>query len=383
MRRSYGTAATLATLTAALMALPNGAPAAEPIRLRIEGGHQQWVVVSRPDLKDGQGEHAFDTAIVDQKHNSEIWFTGETLLTSGLTVGLTVQLEANTAADQIDESFLFLKSEPSGMLQIGDTDNAAYKLAVTAPSGGITINDGDLVGIEAFPLPAGFDGTNTTIDSTPLSLTDDDSGKFSFYSPRYAGLQIGLSYIPQFEAGGDNNNSLATVNGNGRIKHGFAAALNYTSVVADDATLDVSLGWLRGETPPGEGASDVWGVSAGVLVSWGSLEIGGSVAYANGDAPAGRSLDGHAYDLGIAYTTGPYRVGLTYIKGVSAGSRADGARQYLDQVSLSGTYALGPGVDVVAGLFAFDADGEKDVAGAGEVASASGIGFASGLKIRF
>ena len=383
MRRSYRTAATLAALTAALAAPAGEAQAAGPIRLQIEGGHQQWVVVSRPELKNGQGEHAFDTAPVDQKHNSEVWFTGETLLSSGLTVGLTVQLEANTASDQIDESFLFLKSEPSGMLQLGDTDNAAYKMAVTAPSGGITINDGDLVGIEAFPLPAGFDGTNTTIDSTPLSLTDDDSGKVSFYSPRYAGLQVGLSYIPQFEAGGDNNNSIARVNGNGRITNGFAAAVNYTSAVADDAKLDLSLGWLSGETPPAEGTSDVWGVSAGVLVTWGELEIGGSVAYANGDAPVGRSLDGHAYDLGIAYTTGPYRVGLTYIKGVSAGSRADSARQYLDQVSLSGTFRVGPGVDLVAGLFAFDADGEKDVAGAGEVASSRGIGFASGLKLRF
>jgi predicted porin len=382
MRRSYATAATVVTLATALGAPPGRAQAAEPIRLHIEGGHQQWVVVTRPELKDGAGQRPFDTATVDQKHNSEIWFTGETLLTSGLTVGLTVQLEANTASDQIDESFLFLKSEPSGMLQLGDTDNAAYKMAVTAPAGGISVNDGDLVGIEAFPLPAGFDGTNTTIDSTPLSLTDDDSGKVSFYSPRYAGLQIGLSYIPQFEAGGDNNNSISRVNGSGRITNGFAAAVNYGSEI-DDTRLDLSLGWLSGETPPAEGASDVWGVSAGVLVTWGALELGGSLAYANGDAPAGRSLDGYAYDLGIAYTTGPYRLGLTYIKGVSAGSRADSARQYLDQVSLSGTYALGPGVDLVAGLFAFDADGEKEVAGAGEVASSRGIGFASGLKVRF
>ena len=382
MRRSHGTAATLATLAATLAALPGGTRAAEPIQLRIEGGHQQWLVATQPELKNGQGQHPFDTAVVDQKHNSEVWFTGETLLTSGLTVGLTVQLEANTVADQIDESFLFLKSGPSGMLQLGDTDNAAYKMAVTAPSGGISINDGDLVGIEAFPLPVGFDGTNTTIDSTPLTLTDDDSGKFSFYSPRYAGLQVGLSYIPQFEAGGDNNNSIATVNGRGRIRNGFAAAVNYTEAMGD-VNLDLSLGWLSGETPPAEGTSDVWGVSAGLLLRWGGLEIGGSLACANGDAPAGRSLDGHAYDIGVAYTTGPYRLGLTYIKGVSEGSRADSARQYLDQVSLSGTYTMGPGVDVVAGLFLYDADGEKDVAGAGEVASSSGIGFASGLKVRF
>jgi len=136
MRQSYGSAATLAVLTVALAAPASEPQAAGPIRLQIEGGHQQWVVVTRPELKDGQGKHPFDTALVDQKHNSEVWFTGETLLTNGLTAGLTVQLEANTARDQIDESFLFLKSEPSGMLQLGDTDNAAYKMAVSAVRGG-------------------------------------------------------------------------------------------------------------------------------------------------------------------------------------------------------------------------------------------------------
>jgi outer membrane protein OmpU len=43
---------------------------------------------------------------VDQKSDSEVWFKGLTTLVNGLSVGINVQLEANSTGDQIDESFL-------------------------------------------------------------------------------------------------------------------------------------------------------------------------------------------------------------------------------------------------------------------------------------
>ena len=51
--------------------------------------------------------------VVDQKHNSEICFIGQTTLDNGLTVGVNVQIEANTEADQVDETYLFLQGRPS------------------------------------------------------------------------------------------------------------------------------------------------------------------------------------------------------------------------------------------------------------------------------
>lgn len=361
-----------------------GAGAAEPIVLGLEGFHQQWLVAAGQRLRSGTGDRPFDTQALDQKHNSEVWFTGRTELASGLSIGIEVSLEANTTADQIDESFLFLGNETLGRIELGDTDNAAAKLAVVAPSGGVGINDGDLVRTRAFALPAGFDPANTTIDTTPLQLTDDDSGKMSFFTPRYAGLQFGFSYIPQFEpGGGDDNRSVVRANGAGPVRDGFAAAVNYRDLLGGGIALNASLGMLWGDTPPAEGRDPVIGVNGGLVLGWGGFELGGSATRASGHVPTGRSLDGYAFDLGLAYGLGPWRIGVGYQRGVSDGSRADGARQRLDQGVVSGSWTLGPGVAVVGGLFVYDADGEDATAGPAGVAANDGVGFATGLKLTF
>lgn len=381
-RRTVGIRA--AAAVGALALLPAAASeAAERIQLGLGGFHQQWLVGSSQRLRNGVGDHPFDTAVIDEKHNSEIYFTGRTLLDSGVSIGLQVQLEANTSADTIDESFLFLGNDTLGRIELGDTDNAAYKLAVVAPNGGVSVNDGDLVRIGAFALPSGFDTANTTIDTTPLQLTDNDSGKFSFYTPRYAGLQFGVSYIPQFEpAGGDDNRSVARVSGSGRVRDGLAAAANYRDLI-EGVAVNATVAVLRADTPPSDGHDPVLGFNAGAVFGWGGFEFGGSYTRASGQVPDDRSLQGEAFDIGLAYALGSYRVGVTYLRGVSDGSRADGARQRLDQGVLSASYALGPGVTLVGGIFIYDADGENDVAGTSGVAGNDGAGVATGLKLRF
>ncbi|MCP5364306.1 MAG: porin [Hyphomicrobiales bacterium] len=111
----------------------NASAEEERIKMEVHGYHQQWAsVMAGHDLKDGAGGSIhFDTNTLDQKHNSEICFTGETTLDSGLTVGVNVQLEANTSGDQIDESYLYLSTPEMGKLIIGDENNAAYLLQVT------------------------------------------------------------------------------------------------------------------------------------------------------------------------------------------------------------------------------------------------------------
>jgi predicted porin len=383
--------ATTALTTLGLLATAVDASAAEPseqkLKLELGGYHQQWAVAAKQDVNTGNGVD-IDTAPVDEKHNSEICFIGDVTLESGISVGVQVELEANTSADQIDESYLYLESDTYGLFQMGDTDNAAYKMAVVAPNGGVLVNDGDLVGIEAFALPDGFLPSNSTIDMTGLKLTDDDSSKFNFFTPRYAGFQVGLSYIPRFEGGTDSNNSIVRVQDNeddprNRVKDGFSAGLNFTEEFGG-VGVQASAGFLYGDTPPEAGSSNVWGASAGIQLAFGGFTFGGSYAKANGDIPGGLSLDGDAFDIGAAYTVGPYTVGITYIRGTSEGSRADSSDQHLDQGVISGTYKLGPGVDLVGGLFAYDADGENQlVDGTDGISGNHGFGFATGLKLSF
>lgn len=78
--------------------------------------------------------------------------TGETTLDNGLTIGVNVQLESFSEADTVDEAYLFLQSPIMGQLIVGDENNAAYLLHVTAPDGGISPDEGDLCNIRAFEV---------------------------------------------------------------------------------------------------------------------------------------------------------------------------------------------------------------------------------------
>ena len=359
------------------------APAAEPIRVRIEGDFQQWVVAADQNIS-GQRDAETATNTVDEKNNSELFFIGETKLDNGVTIGFLVALEAySDAGGQIGDSFLYLERDHWGLVQVGDTDNVAINMHVGAPDGGISVNDGDLVGIEAFVLPAGFEESNTLIDTTILQLGDDSSGKISYYSPRIDGLQLGVSYIPQFEDGGNSNSSQIRIDGQGPTTYSVATAVNFEGSLGD-VDVQAYAGGLVADVAPANGSGNPWGVGVGAVLTLGGFEVGGSFAKASGDAALGQSLDGTSFDLGVVYEVGEYRIGLTYIRGVSRGARSDSSDQRLDQAILSGTYALGPGIDLVGGLFYFDADGEKGVAAEEDgVAGNHGFGFATAIKLAF
>ncbi|MGF1641271.1 MAG: porin, partial [Rhodospirillales bacterium] len=315
-----------------------------------------------------------------QKHNSEICFIGETTLDNGITFGINVQLEANTSGDQIDESYLYVESDSLGQLLLGDTDSAAYLLHVTAPDGGISVDSGDLVNNEFFVNP-GLDLFDRAVATTYLVFGDDDSGKISYITPRFAGIQIGLSYIPQFEAGGDNNSSLKLRPGSGNsnnINNGFAGAINYTEDF-NGFGVQLSAGYMFGET----GADDVTGgddnlnaYAFGAQFGYGGFSFGGAYSRGEGDNGFGSRFNSRAWIVGATYEVGPYAIGVNYMKG-EENPTGNAGKGRLDQAALSGTYRLGPGVRLVGAVFAFDGENEDNSE------ENDGWGGVVGLKLGF
>jgi outer membrane protein OmpU len=211
-------------------------PSAERIKLKLSGYYQQWAVITDQSYRTRPSPDATSryqqTRLVDNKHNSEICVIGQTTLDTGLTIGVNVQIEAFSEGDSIDESYVFIQSPTWGQLIIGDEDNGAYLLHVTAPDGGIPIDSGDLVKVRMFETGGGvlFD---TPLGTTNTRVNDNDSGKFTYITPRLAGFQVGVSYIPNFENGGDNNSALTRVGtGDGGRNtgqgNGVAGGINYT-----------------------------------------------------------------------------------------------------------------------------------------------------------
>ena len=386
---------TTALATAGLMAgMASDAAASERIKVGINGYHQQWGVYADQDIDTkataAGARNQIKTSPVDQKHNSEICFNGESTLDNGITFGLNVQLEANTSGDQIDESYLYVQSDSMGRLIIGDENNAGYLLHVTAPNGGISIDSGDMISDDFFENTTGADWFDTSLGTTNLRFNDNDSGKFTYISPRFAGFQLGASYIPQFEPGGGDDNSgiykstLAGVRTEDKQRNGVAVGANFREDFGGFG-VQASLGWLGAQTSD----NDLSAANAGLQLSFAGFSVGGAYVKAFGgtksvDATGAEAseFDGDGWTAGGAYEIGPYKVGITYQRGVNDGFDGGGGDFRLDQANISGTYQFGPGIRLVGGFFAYDADtqGRSD----GEIGfDNEGWGFASGIKLGF
>jgi outer membrane protein OmpU len=359
---------------------------AERIKLGLSGYYQQWAVITDQSYRtrtspDASSRHQ-QTRLVDNKHNAEICVIGQTTLDTGLTIGVNVQIEAFTEADTIDESYLFIQSPTFGQLIVGDENNAGYLLHVTGPDGGVSLDSGDLCNIRAFETGAGslFDSPLCT---TNLRLRDNDSGKFTYITPRFAGFQAGVSYIPNFEAGGDNNSALQAVGTgdggrNAGIGNGWAGGLNYTEKFGEfGVQASGGVMWAQGFSGAEDlSNSNVLGYNVGAQFSFAGFSLGGAAMWAEGQATATTRVNGVSWTASGAYEFGPYKVGLGYMYGEN-NRTTGGGKDRLEQATLSGTYTLGPGIRLVGGVFYYDYNEEN------QLAQNDGIGVTSGIKIGF
>jgi hypothetical protein len=380
----YGTTA---LATAGLIAgIAGNASAAERIKIGVHGYHQQWLTAVDQDFDDNSGNPTKSTNVVDQKHNSEICFIGETTLDNGITFGLNVQLEANTEGDQIDESYMYVQSDSLGKLILGDENNAGYLLHVTAPNGGVSMDSGDFTNNNMFenPISGCYDSALCT---TNLRFGDNDSGKATYISPRFAGIQLGVSYIPQFEPGGDSNSTVRVANN--QVNNGWAGGINYTEDF-NGFGVKLSGGYLYGDTAADSVTSsddDLQAYNLGAQFSYAGFALGG--AFAKGIEGGGaRRINSDGWIVGAAYKVGPYNMGINYMKG-EGNPTTGGGKQRLQQLAVSGAYQLGPGIRLVGALFQFDAQSEDQRVspdpdtGAGGGSENDGWGATIGFKLGF
>jgi outer membrane protein OmpU len=88
------------TALVAVGSIATGAQSADRIKMGVGGYFLGFFVVGDQDLDAGLRNH-------DVQREGEIIFSGSTKLDNGITVGAQVQLEAETCADQIDETFMY------------------------------------------------------------------------------------------------------------------------------------------------------------------------------------------------------------------------------------------------------------------------------------
>ena len=274
--------------------------------MRVGGFMEQYVAFATSDA-NFPGE--FDG--IDSKQDAEIWFLPSITLDNGIKIGANVQLEAFQNTDQIDESYMFIKGS-FGEVLLGSENSAGYKMTYAAPDVSfININSGSTtLFIPWSGGGAGSDLFRRTLNTTFIeNMGNNDAARFTYFSPRFSGFQLGVSYAR--DGNQDSNAQQDTdTNPGGFPTDIFDVGANYVNSFGD-FDIAVSGRWGTGSLAGTSDTPTIW--SAGLNLGFGGFTVGGSYAEQNGAATA--QMNGEAYEVGASYETGPWGFSLTYQRG--------------------------------------------------------------------
>ena len=336
---------TTAIVAAGIIASAPSAIAAEKIKLGVGGYMEQWIGYTNNDDAALQDFSGFDV-----KSDAEVNFKGSTTLDNGISIGVNVQLEANSnAGDQIDESYMIIKGG-FGEINIGSENSAMYKMNYAPSEFGIGINSGDQTGWLSTTSNTGGSSISeggyfrAPFGSTYIEpLRANDSEKITYYTPRIEGFQLGLSYSPDTAQDSNGQPNRDTANTDLMM-----AGLNFNRTFGS-TSFKASLGYgtvLDGIAGSNTEAS---AFNAGIGLGFGGFGMG--IGYASYDDSGAN--DGSGLNAGVNYSSGPWGVSLSYFHGEKDGASTAGVLGgdgEQDTFQLSGKYALGPGVTAAASL---------------------------------
>jgi hypothetical protein len=336
---------------------------------------------------------------------AEVYFRGQTTLDNGLTIGAFIQLEAETSADQIDESYIYF-SGSFGRVEYGSMDSVAEQMIYGAPT---AIQGHSTLVINQKQFQSGGNSIST-VNVGPGFTGYADWEKINYYTPRIAGFQFGMSFTPDtceenngtFAAGPTGNGGGSGLGGAagaittglagpaqigtvacGGSASGFHQAINSgqqgdvltlaANFVRKFGDVDVAVAgfYTRGHLEGPTGAAFVngtlqtdrkdWGF--GTSVTWMNFTVGGGWRRDNLGVRS-NNTDRTDFSLGLRYTTGPWRFGVEYGR-AEQGQGIAGAGQPISTNARAGSdtsevftagvdYTMGPGVRFYTGIQYFN-----------------------------
>lgn len=335
------------TAMATSFAMAQSAGAAEKLKLGVGGYFHAYGVFGSQD--DGIGEPGANRRSHKIAREAEIHFKGETTLDNGIKVGVNVQLEAETCADQIDETYIYFQGG-FGQLKVGSDDPVSYNLYIGPqnPLPGHGLND------PTFRHPSvGGNAAGTPITRVTIS---GDSEKISYTSPRLAGFQAGISYTPdrceEAQTCGGTYAGFQFDNNAGQQSEIVEIGANYIREF-NGVNVAISGAYGKGElelAAPGADDRTQWGMA--FRVGFSGFRVG--AGYKEDDlGTSGSNTDRTDWTIGADYSTGPWRFGIEYWHAeveAGAGLGDDEA----DAVEIGVRYTLSPGIILAGGVQYWD-----------------------------
>jgi len=391
---------TTALVAAGVLTVSGAALAGKP-KLTIGGGTEQIIGI-------GANSDAFDAvngqrAGFDQHSDGEIHFNGSVTLDNGIKIRTRVELEANSGEngaagansnvingapgtirggagggsfDIIDEHWMRI-SGSFGEVRLGSGD-AAGQAMTTGYLGTWATGVGQLL---AFDTTDWIQNTQTanTVGRVDLS---SDAEQISYYTPRMAGFQVGVSYIPSDQEDVNNQRVLAAAGD----RDGWSMGVNFNKKFGG-VGVGIAAGYAtEDETTANRSDREVWGVGARVdfsgfriAMSWVDRQEQHSTL-TNVTNAGGQGQE--TFEIGGRYSFGPNAVSIAHLSSESQASQASG-RNGDEAIVTSVAYrrTLGPGVFWRVNLmFAEFNDGAT---GAASGASNDGEALTTGIVVRF
>lgn len=306
---------------------------------------------------------------INFNNDTEVHFTVDGKADNGLEYGAVIELEADIAqaadtADSgihADKTYLFLQGG-FGRVELGGNTGAEEALSVNtstfaSATGGV---DGDWYRYTI--APTNF--TGLTAPDLALSNSrhagaivggdgaNEDATKITYYTPRFAGFQAGVSYIPNTEAVGN------TALGEAGYENIWTGGINYSGQF-DQVGVKAAVTAIRGSNQGKTTAnSDLEGWDAGANLSFAGFTIGGSYGDWQDTSVSAAVTDEEAtyWDLGLGYEAGAFSASATYLNSETDSATA-AVRDEFSNLVLGVDYKLAPGLVPYAEVSFFDYDG--------------------------
>lgn len=290
----------------------------------------------------------------DIQNDSEVHFKFKTRLDNGIIIDGRWELEGATTSDQIDEAFMRITGG-FGQIVVGSENSAAYQMQIGPKAVSTSLDSADRWVVNTTGAATSGD---SAIEGVRLNFEDGDSEKITYYTPRMAGLQLGLSYVPNADE--DANAALAPAGG--VYADGVALGANFRRRL-DGVALGLAAGLATWGDPPAGRTTRPIGYSLGASLALGRFTAAASYMsldglFGDGGADATERNDGEALQLGLAYRDGANAASLVYHRGSSEGAVAVAGEDRSDILGLSLARSLAPGVKLGATLFVADWRGE-------------------------
>jgi outer membrane protein OmpU len=373
-------------------------------KITIGGGAEQVIGI-------GQNEAAFDEAQgqrigFDQHSDGEVWFNGAVDLDNGIKIRTRVELESNSADTSAGRNSNVINGAPgtaSDGAGAGSADTIdEHWMRISGSFGEIRMGSGDAAGMA---MTTGYLGTWSTgvgqlmaFDtndwiSQPATVsssfvgrvdTNSDAEHISYFTPRFNGFQLGVSYVPSTQEDVNNQRSLSSAGDT----DGWSFGANYNGKFGDTG-IGIAAGYgFNNESTVDREDDSVWGIA--VRVDMQGFRVAASYVDNDDQETISTGLSGTApgtngnetFELGARYIFGANAVSANYIKAEATGS-AGGARSSDESEAFAVAYrrTLGPGV--FWRVTAMMADHDDGATGAAANQSNEGEAITTSVVVRF